>query len=249
LGFLLLLDIYLSMVTRIGPMRVAEVIMVVFLTLLSWQSGAGLAMASSEAGPTYMYSSSGSNVTVVGEWVSSAISVLGFPETSFGWWTVLTAVMNLTHPNPANLRVLLTSPEGFSLIVGDEAFGMSTPCPNFYVATVADNQAYQASISAGGNIPCPPLTITPVGDRYYILSPPNVISVNQVEESTAPIHKILEGTPINGVWNLDIFDASPMSNNNLNGTLVSWSIHIDCENHLLFVSPPLNHINDINNSQ
>jgi len=217
-------------------MKLAEVIMVVFLTLLSWQSGAGLAMASEEVGPTYVFNSSESSVTMVGEWVSSPILVSDFPEERFTGWTVLTAVLDLTHPTPANLRVLLTNPENVSVIVGDESYGSITPCPNFYVVTVADNQPYQTRVSAGAsNIPCPPRTIAPVGDRYYLLSLPSV-SAYQIVMSPSPIRDILQNKTINGEWKLVIFDGSPTNNNDRNGTLASWSIRIDCE-ILLFVSP------------
>ena len=149
-------------------------------------------------------------------WVSSQITVSGFPYNEFDSTTQVMLTMSLSHTNPNLLTVALIGPNGVGAIIGYSPNTVAT-CSNFYNTSVADNQTYQMDLTSP--IPCPPPILTATG--YF--------STNLTHKLTAfpgsvpirdPFFAAFQGNPVNGVWSLQLYSNSSVGS----GTLSSWSL-------------------------
>ena len=150
-------------------------------------------------------------------WVSSTVTVSGFPETKFDYHSNIVLLLNLTHPTPSNLIVALTDPSGYSSVIGNKVAAAS--CSSFYVTMVADNQTYQTGTSP--SIPCPPTVITGDANTYYTSSSMSASTSFADAPITSPLSGAAGGDTINGNWKLQIYDSGSTA-----GTLHNWTLQL-----------------------
>jgi len=168
------------------------------------------------------YNSTGVVAVSYNTWVSSAITVSGFPVTYFGSTTQVTLTMALTDTNSEHLQVILLAPGGWGSVIGWNYQGATTTCTKFYSTTVADGQTYQTVFQGSGSIPCPPTIMT--ADANILVNIVGPISNQTLYQfntpQTSPFMETFTGNPVNGKWQLLVYSTGSSDT----GSIASWSL-------------------------
>ena len=158
--------------------------------------------------------------TTFNSWVTSSITVSGFPVSTFVPGNVA-IVLNLAlfHTNPQDLILYLENPAGSGAIIGYLSAGSTESCPLYYSTTVEDSQVTQNVFEGNSSIPCPPQSLTAIGDHWMLAG-----NVTQRNLGNLPFSNAFAGNPVNGQWLLHILDTGPDNS----GNLTSWTLGLIC---------------------
>jgi len=162
-----------------------------------------------------------SMTTIPYRWMNSTVTVTDYYLVTLADSSAQVSVkLDLRHPNPELLHVVLTNPNGWSVFLGSYSSGAVVPCPDFYVTTFQDGQDLQVlPQSQNQNISCPPpAALTPIGScEYYTLAYDHCYPI--IPPTNFPFGYRFNYVPVMGEWSLQVF-----SNSSLNGTLASWEL-------------------------
>ena len=165
--------------------------------------------------------------TAASDYITSTIAVSGFPVSTFDSSVMISITLSLVHPNPQDLMMYVVDAGGvFGSVLGYKSSGSIVPCPTYYSTTFADSQIYQNLVQASASIPCPPSTVTALGNSYtssgFFLSG---------TFGSTPCATLYAGHVINGNWMFVIkYDVSEPT-----GILYGWSINLYCKTNSLLL--------------